>query len=82
MLELLKENVDKIIPFVQEKFGQLSEDEINDLKTNPSKIPLFVEEKFGVSREQVENTIRAHLGDDLVGGIADKANGLLGGLNK
>ena len=82
MLELTRENIDKIIRFVQDRFGELTGDEIRSIKETPEKLSLIIEEKFGVPKSTVNDEIREFLGKDIVGGMANIARDLLGGLNR
>lgn len=54
MLELLKQNLSKVITFVQEKYGELSQEEVSLIQEEPNKLYSVLEEKFGVNKEEVE----------------------------
>lgn len=61
MLDLIKANLGHVVTFVQEKYGELTKEEIDSIKENPQKLFTLVEEKFGVKRDEVEK----FLGDKL-----------------
>lgn len=82
MSESIRENIDKIIPFIQERFGELTSDELSRVRETPERLSLLIEEKFGVPKSTVEDEIGQFLRNNIVGDIADKAKGLLGGLNR
>ncbi|MGY3755505.1 hypothetical protein ACWOAQ_02495 [Helcococcus kunzii] len=61
MLDLIKANMGHVVTFIQEKYGELTKEEIDSIKGDPDKLFNLVEEKFGVRRDEVEK----FLGDKL-----------------
>lgn len=88
MLELLKENLSRVITLVQEKYGELTQTEISEIQETPNKLFDLLETKFGVKREDAEvfltenlgniSDIRGKLGSE-VSGVADKIGSLFSG---
>ena len=54
MLEVLKENLGKVITLVQENYGELTQEEVSRIQENPEKLYLIVEDKFGVKKEKLD----------------------------
>ncbi len=65
MLEVLKENLGKVITLIQEKYGKLTKEEIANIQQNPKMLYEIVEEKFGVKKENL---------DEYLSNVADKLN--------
>lgn len=65
MIEVLKENLGRVITLIQEKYGELTKDEVSLIQENPKKLYEIVEDKFGVKKEKL---------DEYLSGVADKLN--------
>lgn len=92
MLELLKQNLSKVITFVQEKYGELSQEEVSLIQEEPNKIYSVLEEKFGLNKEEVEEylstlTEKINLEEhdetiDRVGATLEQGKNLFGGYDQ
>lgn len=92
MLELLKQNLSKVITFVQEKYGELSQEEVSLIQEEPNKLYSVLEEKFGVSKEEVEEYLSTltekinleghHETVDSVRATLEQGKNLFGGYNQ
>ncbi|MGY3776604.1 hypothetical protein [Helcococcus sueciensis] len=65
MIDILKENLGRVITLIQEKYGELTKDEVSQIQENPKKLYEIVEDKFGIKKEKL---------DEYLSGIADKLN--------
>lgn len=63
MLEVLKENLGKVITLIQENYGELTKEEVARIQENPKMLYEIVEDKFGVKKEKL---------DEYLSGVADK----------
>ncbi|MFM1524133.1 MULTISPECIES: hypothetical protein [Helcococcus] len=88
MLELLKENLSRVVTLVQEKYGELTKSEVSEIQETPNKLFDLLETKFGVNRADAEKFLTENLGNisDIKGklgsevsGVADKIGNLFGG---
>ena len=88
MLDYIKANLGHVITFIQEKYGELTKDEIDSVNGEPEKLFSLVENKFGVSRDEVESSINDKLANragakDSLGmassGLTDSIDGILKG---
>lgn len=65
MLEVLKENLGKVITLVQEKYGELTQEEVAQIQENPKILYKIVEDKFGIKKEKL---------DEYLSSVASKLN--------
>lgn len=54
MLEVLKENLGKVITLIQENYGELTKEEVARIQENPKMLYEIVEDKFGVKKEKLD----------------------------
>ena len=85
MLDFIKENTDNAIKFIQEKYGELTKDEIAGVKEKPEQLFELVKEKFGASKDEVENFFNDKFGKkegikDKVSDVASDVSDAIGGL--
>jgi len=88
MLDFIKANIGHVITVIQDKYGELTKEEIDSVNGEPEKLFSLVEEKFGASRDEVENFLNDKLGNragikDGLGaaasGLTDSVDGMLKG---
>jgi len=85
MLDFIKENADNAIKFVQEKYGELTKDEVAGIKDKPEQLFEVVKDKFGASRDEVEKFLSDKFGKkegikDKVSDAASNVSDAIGGL--
>lgn len=82
MLDFLKNNIDNVIEFVQEKYGELTGAEVQQIKDEPTQLAGVVKDKFGIDAETLKNDLLSKFGGlgGIFEGLKDKAGDLLGGL--
>lgn len=68
---MFKDNVDKAVELVKEKYGELTGEEISQIKEKPEQLLDLVQEKFGVAKEEATEFFQEKMGS--LDGLRDKA---------
>lgn len=54
MLDIIKGNIGQVIDLVQNRFGQLNEEEVGMIRENPSRLFTILKDKFSASESEVQ----------------------------
>lgn len=73
MLDLIKENLLNVTTLIQEKYGELTKEEIDTFRQNPEELFNLLERKFNVSRDEVEDFISNNVTNHLDNPVEDVA---------
>lgn len=93
MLESLKENLGQVINFVEEKYGELTKDDVKNLQEKPNEFFDIVSKKFNVEKKEVEDYVYGKISElegnetvkkmeQGVTNAAENAKDIFGGFNK
>lgn len=79
MQDLIRDNIGKVIEFIQNEYGPLTEKEIDDAKAEPNRIYAIVQDKFGIDPTQFDDVVKRRVGAGFIGeateGLTDKLGG-------